>query len=478
MERNLITESVRNKWKPILEHGSLPEIKDSYKKYCTTVLLENEENFLRETYQGMAGTQLGTSNPGAGGTTGIDSFDPILISLVRRAMPNLMAYDLAGVQPMTGPTGLIFAMKSRYGSVNGSGARTGGEALFSEADTAHSNSGLGGSQKGTMGSLFEDDLGNTDGAFEPGRGMTTAQSEALGKSGGTEFNEMSFTIEKTAVEAKTRALKAEYTIELAQDLKAVHGLDAETELANILSTEIMFEINRELVRMIYDVAQLGGQQSDLSGKATGGGLNAAGGGGVYNLESDSDGRWSAEKFRGLLFQIEREANTIGSLTRRGRGNMVIASPDVISALSMSGILDFSPAFNNAMNPDVNGSSLAGTISGGKIKVYIDPYSTPTHIDTFTPVNYVCVGYKGTSPYDAGLFYCPYVPLQMVRAVDTGTFQPKIGFKTRYGIVSNPFVLGSDNAPDAMRLQRRRNQYYRIFRVDNLHGNDAAYGGTA
>jgi len=309
--------------------------------------------------------------------------------------------------------------------------------------------------------------------------MSTSIGENLGGgasvNGGTYgFNEMSFTIEKTAVEAKTRALKAEYTIEMAQDLKAVHGLDAETELANILSTEIMFEINRELVRLIYDVAKLGAQQTDLNAYSTP--VFGSTRGGVYDLEKDSDGRWSAEKFRGLLFQIEREANVIGAETRRGRANMAICSPDVVSALSMSGILDFSPAFNNAMNTDVNGNTLAGTIGGGKIKVYIDPYSMPTHIENWNPVNYVCLGYKGTSPYDAGIFYCPYVPLQMVRAVDTGNFQPKIGFKTRYGIVSNPFVLASDNLPDAQRLTRRRNQYYRIFRVDNLHGNDASYGG--
>ena len=480
--RQLLSESVKNKWKPILEHKALPEIKDNYKKHCTTVLLENQEQCLKEA-QGILGTQLGTSNPGAGTTTGIDSFDPILISLVRRAMPNLMAYDIAGVQPMTGPTGLIFAMKSRYGGANATtGLRSGNEALFNEADTGHANSNSvsgstssgAGAQVGNMGDLFSDDYGNTDGRFEPGRGMDTSKGENLG--GGTYgFNEMSFTIEKTAVEAKTRALKAEYTIEMAQDLKAVHGLDAETELANILSTEIMFEINRELVRLVYDVAKLGAQQADIASKAVA--VLGSTTGGVYDLEKDSDGRWSAEKFRGLLFQIEREANQIGAETRIGRGNMAIVSPDVASALAMSGILDFSPAFNSAMNTDVNGNTLAGTISGGKIKVYIDPYSVPTHLESWTPVNYVCVGYKGASPYDAGIFYCPYVPLQMVRAVDTSTFQPKIGFKTRYGIVSNPFVLGSDNSPDAMRLQRRRNQYYRIFRVDNLHGNDASYGGT-
>jgi len=476
--RQLLSESVKNKWKPILEHKALPEIKDAYKKQCTTMLLENQERFLKETYQGITGTQLGTAVAGAGTTTGIDSFDPILISLVRRAMPNLMAYDIAGVQPMTGPTGLIFAMKSRYDSVNtlSGGLRNGTEAFMGEAKTGQSNSGQGGSQVGTMGDLFADDAGNTDGAFEPGRGMSTSIGERLGVSGsGYDFNEMSFTIEKTAVEAKTRALKAEYTIEMAQDLKAVHGLDAETELANILSTEIMFEINRELVRLVYDVAKLGCQQNDLASWNTP--IFGSTKGGVYDLEKDSDGRWSAEKFRGLQFQIEREANVIGAETRRGRANMAIVSPDVASALSMSGILDFSPAFNAAMNTDVNGNTLAGTISGGKIKVYIDPYSMPSHVESFTSVNYVCVGYKGTSPYDAGIFYCPYVPLQMVRAVDTGSFQPKIGFKTRYGIVSNPFVLGTDLAPDAQRLQRRRNQYYRMFRVDNLHGNDASYGGT-
>ena len=484
--RQLLSESVKNKWKPILEHKALPEIKDSYRKHVTTVLLENQEQCLKEA-QGILGTQLGTANAGAGTTTGIDSFDPILISLVRRAMPNLMAYDIAGVQPMTGPTGLIFAMKSRYGGANDTtGLRSGAEALFGEANTGFSNSssvsgktGSGaGAQLGNMNDIFADDSGNTDGAFEPGRGMSTSIGENLGGSIGASnygFNEMSFTIEKTAVEAKTRALKAEYTIEMAQDLKAVHGLDAETELANILSTEIMFEINRELVRLVYDVAKLGCQQNDLASKLVA--VLGSTTGGVYDLEKDSDGRWSAEKFRGLQFQIEREANVVGAETRRGRANMAIVSPDVASALAMSGILDFSPAFNAAMNTDVNGNTLAGTISGGKIKVYIDPYSMPTHIDTWSPINYVCVGYKGTSPYDAGIFYCPYVPLQMVRAVDTSTFQPKIGFKTRYGIVSNPFVLGSDNSPDAMRLQRRRNQYYRIFRVDNLHGNDASYGGT-
>jgi hypothetical protein len=484
MDRQILTEQVRRKWEPIVNHKALPEIKDSYRKHVTTVLLENQERFLRESgesLQGVLGTNLGVPFSG-GSTTGIDSFDPILISLVRRAMPNLMAYDIAGVQPMNGPTGLIFAMKSRYGVDNGKavgtttdgrGARDGDEALFSEARTGYAGDKA---TQGTAGDMFAADIAS--GTYGIGRPMPTTEAERLGAPGETQFNEMTFTIEKTAVTAKTRALKAEYTTELAQDLKAVHGLDAETELANILSTEIMFEINRELVRTIYEVAKLGAQQEDLAGRSTGGGLNGAGGGGIYDLELDSDGRWSAEKFRGLVFQIERECNTIGGETRRGKGNIVLVSPDVASALSMAGILDFSAiTYSGGLNTDVNQNTFAGTMSGGRIKVYIDPYSIPTHIDSFEPVNYVCVGYKGTSPYDAGIFYCPYVPLQMVRAVDTSTFQPKIGFKTRYGLISNPYVLESDNrTPDAEKLTRRRNQYYRIFRVDNIHGSDAGVPG--
>jgi hypothetical protein len=477
-----LTESVRNKWKPIVEHKALPAIQDNYRKAVTTVLLENQEQFLRETFQGISGTNLGTFGGGALNSTGqtgsvnsIDAFDPILISLVRRAMPNLMAYDLAGVQPMTGPTGLIFAMKTRYTN------RSGAEAFFGEANTAHS--GATGTSAGDMGDMFANDEQNTAaGQFDAGKPMPTTTAEALGSGqyqngvSSDAFNEMSFTIEKTAVQAKTRALKAEYTVELAQDLKAVHGLDAESELANILSTEILFEINRELVRTIYDVARLGCQQADLTGKQGSNGLNGAAGGGVYDLELDSDGRWSAEKFRGLQFQIERECNVIGAETRRGRGNFVVCSPDVVSALSMSGILNTEPAFRPDMNTDVNGNTLAGTIAGGKVKVYIDPYSMPTSIETWSPINFICVGYKGTSPYDAGIFYCPYVPLQMVRAIDPGSFQPKIGFKTRYGMVSNPFVMNSNQVPDAMNLGRRLNHYYRIFKVTNLHGNDASYGG--
>ena len=471
-----LSESTKQKWKAIVDHNALPKIEDPYKKTVTTILLENQQRSLTETVQGIGGTQLGTIQGPTGTSGGIDAFDPVLISLVRRAMPNLMAYDIAGVQPMTGPTGLIFAMRTRYG-----GARTGTEAFFNEADSGYSGAGPTGTaadtQVGSMNDIFANDIGNTDNQFEAGRATTTSNIEtAFGETG---FQEMSFSIEKTSVVAKSRALKAEYTTELAQDLKAVHGLDAETELANILSTEIMFEINRELVRKIYDVAQLGCQQVDLAGKQNGAGLNSAGGGGVYDLELDSDGRWSAEKFRGLTFQIERECNEIARLTRRGKGNFIVVSPNVASALSMSGVLDFSPTFNQSMNVDVTGNTLVGALHGGRVKVYVDPYSGSS-------TDFVCVGYKGTSPYDAGLFYCPYVPLQMVRAVDTTTFQPKIGFKTRYGMVSNPFVttgINGDGTPDLATandgesLTPRRNQYYRLFKVANLHGNDAAYGGS-
>jgi len=482
----MLSESTRQKWAPLLNHASLPAIADSYKKTVTTILLENQEQALREDTNMISGSGLGTiggASTSAG--AGIDSFDPILISLVRRAMPNLMAYDIAGVQPMNGPTGLVFAMKTKYTN------RAGVEALYNEANSGFSgaatgsggvaqtgsNSVVAGSNSthgGTMGEIFANDASSpSDLSFEAGTGMPTTTSETLGGAGGS-FNEMSFTIEKSSVTARSRALQASYTTELAQDLKAVHGLDAETELSNILSTEIMFEINRELVRLVYDVAKLGCQQVDLDSVAnTTNRFATLTAGGKYDLELDSDGRWSAEKFRGLQFQMERESNVIGAETRRGRANMAIVSPDVCSALSMSGLLDFSPAFSGALNTDVNGSTLAGTMAGGKIKVYIDPYSMPTSIESFTSVNYVCMGYKGVSPYDAGIFYCPYVPLQMVRAVDPNSFQPKIGFKTRYGLSSNPFVSGTDGLADGMRLQRRRNQYYRLFQVTNLHGNDAS-----
>ena len=487
----MLSESTKQKWDAIVNHEALPEIKDNYKKTVTTILLENQERALL-TENGVAGTGLGVIGgaSSAGTGQGIDAFDPILISLVRRAMPNLMAYDIAGVQPMNGPTGLIFAMKTKYNAVDsGTGSRGTNEALFKEADSGFSGyrkgtsigagSGNNSVHIGNMGDIFAQDVASgSDLSYESGTGMSTTSAEKLGSSG-YGFNDMSFSIEKTSVTAKSRALKAEYTTELAQDLKAVHGLDAETELANILSTEILFEINRELVRTIYQVSRLGCQQSDLNGKQAGRGLNGNAGGGVYDLELDSDGRWSAEKFRGLTFQLERESNVVGSDTRRGKANFAIVSPDVAAALSMSGLLDFSPAFSGALNTDVNGNTFAGTLHQGRMKVYIDPYSMPTHTESWSPTNYVCVGYRGTSPYDAGIFYCPYVPLQMVRAVDTSTFQPKIGFKTRYGMVSNPFVTTtvSGSTPDGETLTQRVNPYYRIFRVDNLHGNDASYGGS-
>ena len=481
----MLSESTRQKWAPLLNHASLPAITDQYKKTVTTILLENQERALREDTNAVSGSGLGTiGGASASAGAGIDSFDPILISLVRRAMPNLMAYDIAGVQPMNGPTGLVFAMKTKYTN------RAGVEALYNEADTSFSgkntitkntnqtgtNAQAAGSNSGhygTMGDLFAGDASSgSDLNFEAGTGMPTTTSETLGSSGNA-FNEMSFTIEKSSVTARSRALQASYTTELAQDLKAVHGLDAETELANILSTEIMFEINRELVRTVYQVAKLGAQQVDLAGRTSTGGIAGNGNGGEYDLELDSDGRWSAEKFRGLTYQIERECNVVAGETRRGKANFVIVSPDVASALSMSGLLDFSPAFSGALNSDVNGSSFAGTLHNGRMKVYIDPYSINTSTSSFTPQNFVCVGYKGTSPYDAGMFYCPYVPLQMVRAVDTSTFQPKIGFKTRYGMVSNPYVL-SGGLSDGEKMTPRLNHYYRIFKIKNLHGNDATY----
>jgi hypothetical protein len=483
-----LSESVKNKWKPVVEHTALPEIKDAYKKTVTTVLLENQQRALNETAQTTSGTQLGSVQGSGtfGSSGGIDAFDPVLISLVRRAMPNLMAYDIAGVQPMTGPTGLIFAMRTKY---TGNRA-TGSEAFYNEANSGFSGTSNGGTStaSGTMADIFANDVASTQaGVFDPGRPTSTSNIEtAFGQThanmdaGTGGFAEMSFSIEKTSVVAKSRALKAEYTTELAQDLKAVHGLDAETELANILSTEIMFEINRELVRTIYDVAQLGCQQTDLDAVAnTANRFRTGLAGGIYDLEKDSDGRWSAEKFRGLTFQIERECNEIARITRRGKGNFIVCSPDVASALSMSGLLDFSAVFNPSMNVDVTGNTLVGALHGGRVKVYVDPYSAAS-------TNFVCVGYKGTSPYDAGVFYCPYVPLQMVRAVDTVTFQPKIGFKTRYGMVSNPYVtksINSDGTPvlssgnDGETLTRRVNPYYRIFKVANIHGNDSSYGGT-
>ncbi len=460
------------KWSPLLEHDALPDIGDQHKKQVTAVLLENQERAMKEQMlledptNSMGG---GFSVSAAASSTGnLAGYDPILISLVRRAMPNLMAYDVCGVQPMTAPTGLIFALRSRYNS------QTGDEALFQEPQAKFSGSiadtsvvGVSGASANPFGGTASTAASFTRNTLMSNdfRAMTTANAEALGGTGGAQpgFQQMAFSIERVAVEAKTRALKAEYSTELAQDLKAVHGLDAETELANILSTEILSEINREVIRTVYHVAKLGAKQSDLSGVAAGTG------GGIYNLAGDSDGRWSAERFRGLMFQIEREANRIAKETRRGKGNFIITTADVASALAMGGFLNISPALNTQLDVDDTGNTFAGVLNG-KMRVYIDPYAAGS-IDTDATADnhnlfadYVTVGYRGTSPYDAGFFYCPYVPLQMVRAVGEDTFQPKIGFKTRYGMVANPFAQSTDLN------QLGGNQYYRIFAVKNLHGN--------
>jgi len=434
-----LTEQLQQKWGAILEHPDLPEIKDTYKRAVTTVLLENQEKSLREERMALF-EAAPANNIGAGGT-GIDKYDPILIGLVRRSMPNLMAYDVCGVQPMTGPTGLIFAMRSLYGTTRGPSGNVDGrtEALFNEANTAFSGTGT---HTGTN---------PTDSPYGFGTGVTTATAEALGTTSspaGAAFNEMSFSIDKTTVTAKTRALKAEYTVELAQDLKAIHGLDAEAELSNILSQEFMFEINREVIRTIYKVAKVGSPATATAG--------------TFDLDIDSNGRWSVERFKGLLFNIERDANHIGQDTRRGKGNFLVCSADVASALAMAGVLDYAPALATNLNVDDTGNTFAGVLNG-RYRVYVDPYSANLGATN----QFYVVGYKGASPYDAGLFYCPYVPLQMVRAIDPNSFQPKIGFKTRYGMIANPYVTQSTGAIDADTFTADRNQYYRRTKVLNL-----------
>jgi len=434
-------QALVEKWGPILEHDSFSPIKDNHKKAVTATILENTEKALLESGdRQMSMSSLlteapandaGTGGFGAGSTAGgpTAGYDPVLISLVRRAMPNLIAYDIAGVQPMTGPTGLIFAMRSRQTS------QAGAETFYNEADTTFAGAGT---QAGTIPAT---DSANTS-LFNTGAGMGTTEAEALGDGNGTNFAEMAFSIEKVSVTAKSRALKAEYTTELAQDLKAVHGLDAETELANILQSEILVEINRELVRTIYSTAKTG-----AAGTASAG---------TFDLDVDANGRWSVEKFKGLMFQIEQEANAIAKGTRRGKGNMVICSSDVASALQMAGVLDYTPAIaGNSLEVDDTGNTFAGVLNG-RYRVYIDPYAGS---------NYMVVGYKGSSAFDAGLFYCPYVPLQMVRAVGENSFQPKIGFKTRYGMVANPFAEGTNKGLGALTAQS--NEYYRAVRVTNL-----------
>ena len=457
-------EHLQEKWAPILDYQGMDPIQDSHRRSVTAILLENQERELREehTFLSEAPTNFTSTSSGAGtglsgsSTGALQGFDPVLISLIRRAMPNLVAYDLAGVQPMNGPTGLIFAMRARYNSQSGT------EALFNEADSAFSGQdnglnltngftsgsvGLGTTtQRGTNPGLLNPESGQTATTYNVGQGMRTDDAENLGQGSGDYFNEMAFSIEKVTVTAKSRALKAEYSLELAQDLKAIHGLNAEAELANILSTEILAEINREVIRTIYGVAESGAQSNVATA-------------GTFDLDVDSNGRWSVEKFKGLIFQIERDANAIAQRTRRGKGNMILCSADVASALTMAGVLDYTPALNANLNVDDTGNTFAGILQG-KYRVYIDPYSANVAAN-----QYYVVGYKGSSPYDAGLFYCPYVPLQMVRAVGQDTFQPKIGFKTRYGIVANPFAEGT--TAGAGRLQMNSNRYYRRVRVDNL-----------
>lgn len=429
------------KWEPILGHDSFAPIKDDHKRSVTATILENTEIALREDTQAISMSSLLLETPtnaaGTGGFGGaataagpIAGYDPVLISLVRRAFPNLIAYDIAGVQPMTGPTGLIFAMRSKYTAMAGN---TSVEAFYNEADTDFTGAGTHAGTPGTAATA------NT------GVGMATAAAEALGASGGTAFPEMAFSIEKVSVTAKSRALKAEYTTELAQDLKAVHGLDAETELANILSSEILAEINREVVRTIYSSAVTGASNTASAG--------------TFDLDVDANGRWSVEKFKGLMFQIEMEANQIAKDTRRGKGNIVVCSSDVAAALQMAGVLDHTPALNaNALNVDDTGNTFAGILNG-RYRVYIDPYAGN---------NYLVVGYKGSSAFDAGLFYCPYVPLQMYRAVGENSFQPKIAFKTRYGMVANPFARGNDSDNPALGvIANNTNKYYRRVLVRNL-----------
>jgi len=462
------TEHLQEKWGPILDYDGVDPIKDAHRRTTTAILLENQEKELREEASFLSEqptVNTGSTSSAAGFSAGataagpVAGFDPVLISLIRRSMPNLVAYDLAGVQPMNGPTGLIFAMRSRFTSQSGT------EALFNEADSAFSgqnegfdltsgftatgsnNVGLGTTaQSGSNPGLLSGSAAQTNATdYNVGQGMRTDDAEDLGTSGDN-FNEMAFSIEKVTVTAKSRALKAEYSLELAQDLKAIHGLNAEAELANILSTEILAEINREVIRTIYNVAKPGAQANVATG-------------GTFDLDTDSNGRWSVEKFKGLIFQMERDANAIAQETRRGKGNMILCSADVASALTMAGVLDYTPALNANLNVDDTGNTFAGVLQG-KYRVYIDPFAA-----NVAATQYYVIGYKGSSPYDAGLFYCPYVPLQMVRAVGQDTFQPKIGFKTRYGMVENPFSQGTTAGSGTLTVNA--NRYYRRVSVTNL-----------
>jgi len=450
-----LSENLQKKWEGVLDHPDMAPIKDPYRKAVTAVILENQAVEMQKSAGMLTESGPPTNFAGTGGFGGssaaggpVAGFDPILISLVRRSLPNLIAYDVCGVQPMTGPTGLIFAMRTRYAS------QAGTEAFFNEANTQHggANTALSAAIAAQLTALTVVS-GNTTETFtsnaQSAVAMTTGSAEALGDgAAGNTFQEMAFSIEKVTVTARTRALKAEYSMELAQDLKAVHGLDAETELAKILSTDILAEINREVIRTIYGVAKLGAQVGTTTR-------------GTFDLDTDSNGRWMVEKIKGLAFQIEREANTIAKTTRRGKGNIIIVSSDVASAFAMAGILDYNSALQSqvSLTVDDTGNTFAGTMFG-RLKVYIDPYAQTSSTNEFA-----VVGYKGTNAYDAGIFYCPYVPLQMVRAVDTGTFQPKIGFKTRYGLVANPFAEGTSQGLGALTAQS--NNYYRGFAIKNI-----------
>ena len=476
------SEQLQEKWAPLLDHEGSDKIQDNHRRAVTAVLLENQEKFLREQSAfenggSMLTEAVPTNSTGSTSTVAglsadatasgpMAGFDPVLISLIRRAMPNLVAYDVAGVQPMSGPTGLIFAMRSRYKT------NLGTEAFYNEANSAFSGqpageddtggftslrTGMGTtSQNGNNPSVLNPTSTATAGDYNVGQGMNTASAEGLSGTGADAFQQMAFSIEKVTVTAKSRALKAEYSLELAQDLKAIHGLNAEAELANILSTEILAEINREVIRTIYKVAEQGAVQNVATP-------------GIFDLDIDSNGRWSVEKFKGLIFQIERDANAIAQRTRRGKGNIILCSADVASALTMAGVLDYTPALNANLQVDPTGNTFAGTLQG-KYRVYIDPYAAnlggATQTANTSPGNqYYVVGYKGSSPYDAGLFYCPYVPLQMVRAVGENTFQPKIGFKTRYGMVANPFADGTAQGMGLLNVNK--NRYYRRVAVKNL-----------
>ena len=441
MQNAVSYDRLVEKWAPVLNEESAGTIRDAHRRAVTAAVLENQEIALKEE-----AILNETTNAAS-----VANWNPVLIALVRRAMPNLVAYDICGVQPMTGPTGLIFAMKSEFQKTK-AGVSVGDEALFNEAPVGYSgdssttgNGSLGPSGlAGTLDGDGDSTIIDSESTHVPyaGDAYTTAEAEVLGTGSNETIAEMGFTIEKATVTAKSRALKANYTIELAQDLKAIHGLDAETELANILSTEILAEINREVVRTVNRPAKIGSRQTTNQTL------------GIFDLSTDADGRWSVEKYKGLIMQIEREANVIAKETRRGKGNFILCSSDVAAALNAAGMLDYTPALSANLNVDDTGNTFAGTLNG-RMRVYIDPYSTR---------DYINVGYKGTNPYDAGVFYCPYVPLTMVKAVGEEDFQPRIGFKTRYGMVSNPYV---GSTPANGLASDRTNQYYRISAINNL-----------